>query len=182
MTTLYNEFEGSGEFAKKVMALLGIRGKIKSAVQHDRTGKALTNKTKCVKIEVAPERRGVESLEFDRLIRTGFSFKTGDHLKDELKLTDIQLAEALGLSPKTLQRKRKTHERLSRVESDILYRTARIFALAALVIEDEGLAKEWMHKSQHGLGGRVPFEMIQTEAGVREVEDLLLRIEYGVYS
>lgn len=119
---------------------------------------------------------------FDQLIREGFPVKAGDRLKAALNLTDNQLADTLGLSPKTLQRKKKAHERLSRIESDILFRNARILAIATEVFEDEKRAAEWMRKPQFGLGGRVPFEMIQTEAGAREVENLLGRMEYGVYS
>jgi len=33
-----------------------------------------------------------------------------------------------------------------------------------------------------GLGGETPLEYAETEVGAREVEDLLGRIEYGVYS
>ncbi|MDA8388017.1 MAG: DUF2384 domain-containing protein [Nitrospiraceae bacterium] len=119
---------------------------------------------------------------FDQLIREGFPVKAGDRLKAALNLTDNQLADTLGLSPKTLQRKKKAHERLSRIESDILFRNARILAIAIEVFEDEKRAAEWMRKPQFGLGERIPFEMIQTEAGTREVEDLLGRMEYGIYS
>jgi uncharacterized protein (DUF2384 family) len=37
------------------------------------------------------------------------------------------------------------------------------------------------HK-QPGLGGAVPLDFAKTEIGAREVENLLGRIEYGVYS
>ncbi len=40
----------------------------------------------------------------------------------------------------------------------------------------------WLRQPQFALGGRVPLEMLHTEAGTREVEDLLGRIEYGVIS
>ena len=33
-----------------------------------------------------------------------------------------------------------------------------------------------------GLGGAIPLEYAETEVGAREVENLLGRIEYGVYS
>jgi uncharacterized protein (DUF2384 family) len=35
---------------------------------------------------------------------------------------------------------------------------------------------------QFGLGGAVPLEYAETEVGAREVENLLGRIEHGVYS
>lgn len=123
-----------------------------------------------------------EKPDFDKLIRDGFPVISGTSLKNTLRLTYIELAKVLGVSPRTLQRKIKMHERLSIVESDRLYRLVRLFAIASKVFEDDKAASEWMHRPQHGLGGRIPYEMLQTEAGARDVEDLLGRIEYGVIS
>jgi uncharacterized protein (DUF2384 family) len=39
-----------------------------------------------------------------------------------------------------------------------------------------------LRSPQIGLGGAVPLAYAETELGAREVEDLLGRIEYGVYS
>ena len=39
-----------------------------------------------------------------------------------------------------------------------------------------------VNSPQVGLGGAVPLDYAETELGAREVEDLLSRIEYGVYS
>ncbi len=59
-------------------------------------------------------------------------------------------------------------------------RFARILALAKDVFEDEDRAIEWLRRPQFGLGDRIPFDLIYTEAGTSEVESLLLRIEHGV--
>ena len=48
------------------------------------------------------------------------------------------------------------------------------------VLEDSARAREWIQTTQIGLNNRIPFEVLVTEAGAREVEDLLTRIEYGV--
>ena len=42
--------------------------------------------------------------------------------------------------------------------------------------------RRWLTSRQFGLGGAVPLEYAETEVGAREVEDLLGRIEHGVYS
>ena len=67
---------------------------------------------------------------------------------------------------------------LSPVESDRIYRFARVVALAEDVFEDGVDALEWLKSPQHGLGGCIPFDMLQTDAGSREVEELLNRIDY----
>jgi putative toxin-antitoxin system antitoxin component (TIGR02293 family) len=40
----------------------------------------------------------------------------------------------------------------------------------------------WLNSPNHGLGGRTPLQMAQTEAGSREVENLIGRLEHGVFS
>jgi putative toxin-antitoxin system antitoxin component (TIGR02293 family) len=59
---------------------------------------------------------------------------------------------------------------------------ARLFALAEEVLESADAARDWLREPQAGLGNRIPLEMMGTEAGAREVEDLLLRIEHSVLS
>ena len=53
---------------------------------------------------------------------------------------------------------------------------------AVEVMESEKDARRWLTSPQFGLGGAVPLEYAETEVGAREVEDLLGRIEFGVYS
>ena len=47
---------------------------------------------------------------------------------------------------------------------------------------DAASARDWLTHKQTGLGNTVPLEFAKTEIGAREVENLLGRIEYGVYS
>ena len=42
-------------------------------------------------------------------------------------------------------------------------------------------AREWFTKKNHSLGNISPLELSVTEAGIREVEDLLGRIQHGVF-
>ena len=119
-------------------------------------------------------------LTFDAIIRKGIPYSKVRLVKSALNLTDNEFADYLGISLRTLQRKRGSREKLSIPEGDRLFRIARIFALAVLVLESEEMARKWLHRPQRGLGGKVPVQVIQTEAGAQEVEDLLEKIEYGV--
>src|ERR1700720_4289484 len=62
-------------------------------------------------------------------IREGFPPAVVEELMQASGLTLKELAEALDLSPRSLQRRRRSG-RLARFESDRLYRLARIVALA----------------------------------------------------
>jgi putative toxin-antitoxin system antitoxin component (TIGR02293 family) len=130
------------------------------------------------------------SIDFDALIRKGIPSRAMYHVKKEFRLTDEVLALIIGASLRTIARRRRvagvghdtSKDRLSPIESDRLYRFARIIALAENVFENRKDALEWLNSAQHGLGGVVPFKMLQTDAGAREVEELLIRLEYGVIS
>jgi putative toxin-antitoxin system antitoxin component (TIGR02293 family) len=74
---------------------------------------------------------------------------------------------------------------LSAAVLDILgveHRLARIIALAKEVFESEATAKDWLNRPNRALGGTKPLELLDTDAGVEQVVDLLNRIDYVVYS
>jgi putative toxin-antitoxin system antitoxin component (TIGR02293 family) len=122
------------------------------------------------------------SNDMDLLIRKGFPFRASKRVKEILELSNSQFAETLGISERTWARIQKSDKRLPFDASDRLYRVARIYAFACEVLEDEKEATKWIHSPQTGLGGKVPLDLLHTEAGAREVEDLLGRIEHGVIS
>lgn len=98
-----------------------------------------------------------------------------------LKLRKSELADILGTSKATLYR-RKPGALLGPSESDRVVRFARLMGKAVGVFETEEAARRWLASPQVGLGGEAPLDYARTEIGAREVEDLLGRIEYGVYS
>jgi putative toxin-antitoxin system antitoxin component (TIGR02293 family) len=130
--------------------------------------------------DLKPRERDKGLLTFDAIIRRGIPYAKVRLVKAALNLTDSEFANYLGISLRTLQRKRNSQEKLSISEGDRLFRIARIFALAVSVLESEEMARRWLHREQRGLGGRVPIQVIQTEAGAQEVADLLEKIEFGV--
>lgn len=71
-------------------------------------------------------------------------------------------------------------DRLSLEESERLERLARLMALAEEVWEDVGLAREFMNGVQPQLGNERPVDLARTELGGREVEELLMKIEYAL--
>lgn len=79
--------------------------------------------------------------------------------------------------PKTTLHRR---ERLTPEESQRLERLARITALAEQVWEDRALAHEFLTSAQPQLDGERPVELARTDLGAREVEELLLGIEYAL--
>ena len=85
------------------------------------------------------------------------------------------------MSRATLHR-RKTQGKIARNESEKLVRYQRLLKKAEDVFGDRDAAREWLTSPQLGLGNIKPVEFAKSEIGAREVENLLGRIEYGVYS
>jgi putative toxin-antitoxin system antitoxin component (TIGR02293 family) len=125
--------------------------------------------------------RMTNRLDLARVIREGLPHGVVERVKGLLDLSDRELAAAMGVSQKTVSRIRKNRTaRVSPVAGDRLYRMARLYALARNVTGGEDQARDWLRAPQYGLGGQTPLESMLTEAGAREVEDLLGRIEHGV--
>jgi putative toxin-antitoxin system antitoxin component (TIGR02293 family) len=93
-------------------------------------------------------------------------------------LSNSVLSRILGVSDRSINRYNRS-QRMKPSASDRLYRMAKILALAENVLEDREQALNWMSSKQKGLGSQKPLNLIETEAGAREVEEELLRIEHG---
>ncbi|MEJ0001154.1 MAG: antitoxin Xre/MbcA/ParS toxin-binding domain-containing protein [Verrucomicrobiota bacterium] len=119
--------------------------------------------------------------ELIKRVEKGVPFRDLEVLGRKLHLTLDELSRLVGIARATLHRRRK-EGRLQPMESDRLVRYERLLAQAIKVFESEEDALGWLRAAQRGLGGAVPLEYAQTEVGAREVERLLGRIEYGVYS
>jgi len=111
-------------------------------------------------------------------IRDGFPPAVVENLMRASGLTLKEVAGALDLSPRSLQRRRRSG-RLARFESDRLYRLARIMAIAGAYLGDAERARRWLKRPNRALGGLAPVAAIDTEPGARQVENLLGRIAYG---
>jgi putative toxin-antitoxin system antitoxin component (TIGR02293 family) len=114
-------------------------------------------------------------------IQAGLSFRAVRNLQNALDLPLEKIAAFLGMSRATLHR-RKAQGKIARNESEKLVRYQRLLKRAEDVFGNTAAAREWLTRAQPGLGNAKPVEFARTEIGAREVENLLGRIEYGVYS
>src|SRR2546423_15223908 len=99
-------------------------------------------------------------------IREGFPHAVVEELMRASGLTLKELAGALDLSPRSLQRRRRG--RLARFESDRLYRMARLLALARESLGDGARASRWFKRTNRALGGVSPIPALDTELGGRQ--------------
>ena len=115
------------------------------------------------------------------LVRKGFPLSSITRMRKKLNVKESAVLSLLGMSKETYKHRHNARKNLSPIESDRLYRLAKIEAHATDVFEDEGIAADWLKTPNRALGEK-PIELLDTDAGTDRVERLLTRIEYGVYS
>lgn len=114
-------------------------------------------------------------------LREGFPMSEFRVLQDLLLIPEEELGRFLGVSPATLHRRKKSGH-LETSESERVVRFARLFGLTMEVFEAEEVAREWLKSANPGTAGESPLSYADTEFGAREVENLLGRLDYGVFS
>lgn len=150
--------------SKKSSARVRKLGGVVSYCVHGATGKRAFSPSKLIEV-----------------LRLGLPVQELRDLQASLDVPMEKLFPMLGISKATLHR-RQAKGRLDQAESDRVVRFAKLMGKAFAVMESEVDARKWLYSPQFGLGGAVPLEYAETEVGAREVENLLGRIEYGVYS
>lgn len=109
----------------------------------------------------------------------GFGGDAAEAVQKHLELSVDEMAALLEISPRTMSRRLKGG-RLTPLESDRLYRFARLFEQALDIFGTEEKARRWLKKEQIALGGRVPLQVARYEPGVQEVRNVLGRIAHGI--
>lgn len=83
---------------------------------------------------------------------------------------------------RTFGRRLANGEPLKPAEADAIGRLVRVTEEAEKTFGNTDFAHKWLGDPNPALGDRIPIELAETDAGAREVETVLTRIAYGVYS
>src|SRR5260370_23142564 len=117
-----------------------------------------------------------------KAIRKGISFTALERFEHQSGLGRHLLARAMGIPPRTMAR-RKAGGTLTSDESERLLRLAELFDLTVALFEgNRAAARNWLQAPNKALGNLTPLTMAETALGARAVEDLIGRLEAGVYS
>lgn len=125
------------------------------------------------------------SMEAHDMLMGGLPSQALLHLTKEVAFlnTEINLDKAIGISVRTLQRRRNDGAAsvLSVEQSNRTWKFAEILGRATEIFGSKQDAEAWMNSPAIGLDQRKPIDLMATAVGVEAVEDYLTRIEYGVY-
>lgn len=116
------------------------------------------------------------------LVREGLPAEALSELARRLDLRQSEISAKLGIPQRTLTRRLQHRSRLTSAESDRIVRMAQVYATAVDSLGSEDKAAQWLKTPNRVLRGTRPIDQLDTDPGVREVEDILGRIAYGVYS
>jgi putative toxin-antitoxin system antitoxin component (TIGR02293 family) len=83
---------------------------------------------------------------------------------------------------RTLARRRAKGELLTVEETDKALRLKRIATIAEKVFGDPAKAQRWLRKPKRSLDSDTPLAYLASETGARIVEEMLGRIEHGIYA
>ena len=122
-----------------------------------------------------------EKNELIQNIKKGLPISAFEKIQKELEVSADTLAVTVNIANRTLAR-RKKEGRFQPDESERILRIASLFDRALQVLHNQNRVRLWFKSPQKGLGGKTPLEYADTEPGAREVEDLLGRLEHGVFS
>jgi putative toxin-antitoxin system antitoxin component (TIGR02293 family) len=122
-----------------------------------------------------------EAYGINSRLRAGLPYSALEAVQQALSLSREETATALCIPLRTLAR-RKRERKLSADESDRAYRLAHLLAHALRVFDESQTVSSWMRTPSPALGMVTPLSLLDTAAGVEQVDTILGRIEYGVYS
>lgn len=123
-----------------------------------------------------------DHIKMAELVDHGISVQVALDLARHLGISQEQLSELIYLPKRTLHRRIEQGEVLKQDESERVLRLFRLYNRAVEVFGDEERAARWFSSHPKALGGKTPLEFMKTEPGARWVEEVLGRIEHGVFS
>jgi len=116
-----------------------------------------------------------------KIVKEGLPFPSLQHLGRELEMSNVELALTLGIPSRTLARRQRTG-RLASGESERLFRLSALYEKARALFKSHEETIRWFKTPKAAFNNKTPLQFADNELGAREVEDLLGRIEHGVFS
>lgn len=98
-----------------------------------------------------------------------------------LGVTDKEMARLLNQSVATFHRQVKAPQ-LDAPTSERLLLLARLATYGETIFQDKGKFIRWLRRPLRLLDNQTPLNLLDSSTGIQLIEDILGRIEYGVFS
>jgi putative toxin-antitoxin system antitoxin component (TIGR02293 family) len=121
--------------------------------------------------------------DFMRISEEGMSVAVIRGIQEQTAFTNKEISRFLDISESTLHRYlRSDKNTLKKDEAEKAYHISKVIAKGMEVFEEKEAFLEWLHTSNTALGGAKPLDWMASSIGREQLLDLLVRIEYGMYS
>jgi len=114
-------------------------------------------------------------------VKKGLPFHSLESVAARYGLPLNVIGPVLGIPSRTLAR-RKREGQLRADESDRLGRLARLLVHADDTFGDPAKVGKWLQRENRALGHVTPLSLLSTDAGTLAVDQILGRIDHGVFS
>ena len=127
---------------------------------------------------------GKRNIDLLAMIEEGLPLSAGEQLASHFGVESKHFfMRYVGMSDSTVRRRMKDGQVLTTDESDRVVRYAHLLNITTnLMSGSEEAAREWLSSPAPALGGATPLETAVTEAGARRVEDLIVALDYGMFT
>ena len=116
-------------------------------------------------------------------VKRGLPIACVDDLRKSLGVSQQIFGRVTNMSERTIvRRKAEPSGRLKADESERVLRIGLLFDRTVAALGGTEQARAWLKAPNWALGGKTPLDFADTEPGAREVENVLGRIEHGVFS
>lgn len=123
---------------------------------------------------------GNKRIHYIQVVRDGITMKSLNRIMDFTSLSLMELSTILPISHRQLSRYPDSHNLKKEISSHLI----QIFELfdKGFKVFGPDKFKLWMRTENRVLENHRPIDIIDTSIGIEMVEDLVGRIEHGVYS
>lgn len=120
---------------------------------------------------------------FYRLIsatRNGLPYKSFKNAQDFMPFSTQEWADILHISIRSIDRLKKERKKLSSSQSEKLIEITLLYDYGMDVFGSSEKFSMWLNRVNMALGGVKPKSLLDTNQGIKAIETVLSRIEYGV--
>jgi putative toxin-antitoxin system antitoxin component (TIGR02293 family) len=121
--------------------------------------------------------------DFMRISEEGMSVEVIRMIQERMSFTNKEMSRFLDISESTLHRYlRAESNTLKKDEAEKAYHISKVIAKGLEVFEEKEAFLEWLHTSNTALGGAKPIDWMPSSIGREQLLEVLVSIEYGMYS
>lgn len=111
-----------------------------------------------------------------------YNYKKLKKITDLVPFTQVEWAQMLHLSERTLQRYAKNNSSFEGIYTDRILLLQEMINLGLETFTDADAFYAWLKKDKPVMGHMLNFSSLYTDRGIQEVIDQLTRIQHGVYA